>query len=458
MRARFRLLILSFLACTGCAQSHVVGDAPFFDRPVGDGGVRLDLAVRDAGTRVDADSHDLGVHFDGAPVDFGTDAPTGVDMPPAMDAGTPCDATAAGCGTIDAGPILSWEAFLPTASSLICDASLRCDGHTSLRYGMLFCQPRYIETIPLLPGGGDTRPVFDPAAGQACIDALATATSCVAFSTALTQCDPLFYPRSTAAPGEPCSVDVDCANGYCLLSTSPACEGGHCVAWADPGTPCARSRECAPGLGCNGGTCAPPGGAGMGCADDVACVEGLFCDMGACAPPHADAVGCGDDFGCVDALVCNGTCQVGLARDASCGGGIGFGFPICAVGTTCVIGHCRQRAPMGGTCHVNEDCPYDSGQCFHGTCVARPTIGDACTSTGPQCIFSACIAGVCSQLDVGQGPCNDGGGDRCLRGRYCDPGTHVCVAYAPEGGDCSTARCAAGLTCFPGLHTCGPCS
>ncbi len=208
-------------------------------------------------------------------------------------------------------------------------------------------------------------------------------------------------PRGLAAQGAPCSVNAQCATGFCSGTRHALC--GTCDAPPSAGASCAASN-CGHGLACIWNSmvvdvCEPYvlAGAACGAFSDPICAAGLTCagassvtGVGGTCAPAIETVGttCGSknmNLGCDGAVGL--WCQTLPGPGATCsdvlfgGDGAPCGYVPGGV-TECTKGTCYSS---GGPYFT-----YKSATTSTGTCRAFAADGAACdTSSGPGCLSPA---------------------------------------------------------------------
>ena len=201
---------------------------------------------------------------------------------------------------------------------------------------------------------------------------------------AAASCESIFFGLPTAecipgagarANGAPCFADGQCASLICLIGIgTPTC--GVCSVGAASGAACGADADCEGLLYCVNGVCGELGALASTCTSSSDCVGALMCASKVCAAPLALGARC--------------------TGDAECG-----------LEASCVAGICQQDQLVG----LGEACgPIDGGGhaqcagqpvCSSGRCVLPPSVGQNCTTDGPDCAGQArCISGVCTQVDA----------------------------------------------------------
>ncbi len=278
----------------------------------------------------------------------------------------------------------------------------------------------------------DGRVSYDATKARACLEAFAT-RECNNLEEAPTICEEVFV--GSAALGDPCEIDEECAEGYCELDD--ACPGT-CVAYAPLGESCA-DVECERGLDCDENlTCVEYAGEGEPCGGDggANCGGGIFvCDgeteepnSGTCRPlgnlfsaEEGQACNPQESLFCEPGLSCvlTGVGEMGLtwecraraeAVGADCFGGVpnhcpdgtycaGIDFAAGMTQGTCTAlpgeGDACLEVDLVPPCGPNLDCGSESN-----TCVARARNGTACNEDD-QCFSERCVEGTCGSV----GPC-----------------------------------------------------
>jgi len=233
----------------------------------------------------------------------------------------------------------------------------------------------------------------------------------------------------TVAEGGECSMSAECAGGAMYCKTDAACPG-RCAPLETAGGSCKRDSECAANLKCSEATsrCIRPAEVGEACeAGAPECQGGLFCigsdndagrqgqcrtlkdgfSVGAgqpclqtapfcepslrcvvesvnpstgaittrCAQPVASAAPCqlaypdvcpGDQYCAIAGGASTGRCTAKPGNGQPCAMRTPNEDPICAPGTRCDSGTCRQLQKLGGSCQSDDVC-Y-SGNCINSGC------------------------------------------------------------------------------------------
>ncbi len=362
---------------------------------------------------------------------------------PAPDAGGDGSLSDAG---LDAGEVLPGslaDDYCRPLAMRLCEAAASC-GCAVVVPGGTFDTARCITRWsgrcleayqPILAAGA----VVDAAAASACLARIDDATpACSAPSpvTIFALCHPFLVVP--AAIGESCQAPY-CAGG------NGTCAGGTCTDRLGEGASCEDMFGCATGLVCADGHCAAPLADGASCASDLACTPPSHCAVdaggaGTCAPLGEDGAPCVGASDCAVGLVCDGAhCGPGPSdcTSAACGSHTACGGPRA----------CAPRVAIGGACVEDRSC-VATAYCDAGSCVARPTEGQAC-ARGTVCAPGlGCDGdgGSCRPLPALDAPCAFGElGPTCADGLACrDDGT--CGPLPTEG-----MTCAAGTMCAPGL-------
>jgi hypothetical protein len=217
--------------------------------------------------------------------------------------------------------------------------------------------------------------------------------------------------RACDAACETCATTVGtCGPSSGAAHTPPGCgRYALCVAGACA-TTCAGDAECVAPYRCRAGSCK---GAPLGatCASPVECesgncVDGVCCDTtcgdeckrcnlagneGTCSPFDGAAR---HTFGCAGYLCTHGVCATTCATAADC-----------ESGAPCVFGHCGAQ-PLGAKCSAPTDCIYGacvdgvccSSTCLCGRCDVPGKIGTCAPRAGPapaacgktECLYAEC--------------------------------------------------------------------
>lgn len=280
---------------------------------------------------------------------------------------------------VDPSAVVDLATFRAQASAAVCDWSLVCGWGGDADP---FCQPAFASRFGALGA-------FDLALARTCVAQLASAVDCGGALRVAIDCYTLNRgagPSNFAGEGVPCGPCV----GFGCCSFDLACVDV-CTRTVGLGGVCDARRPCSGGASCIAGVCSFPPGAHFGesCSSTQPCAHGL-------------------------------TCRVCLGGPNQC----------------VAVADAPARHHVGCACTTDADCPADVAVCAGGTCTLRPVLGEACSASGPPCLFSRCDAtGTCARLDTGEGPC--GAATDCASGL-------VCVVTA-------TAVPASSTTCVPPL-------
>lgn len=405
--------------------------------------------------------------FDQAPAE--TDA--GVDAGP--DASVPPEDGGVDGGNDGGPPPLGRAEYQAQLAETLCRRAVFCEpkGGFGELLLQLVCTPGLVSSPlaleeplvrELLFGTslfGTPRAELRQAAARACLAAI-DSESCAILSRPLpTTCQTAWM--GTAAEGEPCLVNAECAGGRCepLATDLEAICGGVCRPFVASGGRCGEDAECRPGLVCRDGACGTPGAAGDACDANYDCGFELWCDPGTgrCAPEPGQGDACrrrffGEDP-CSARLVC--TTEGTVSR---CALGAGEG-DACDTSTPCRPGlrcdddaaECVPTAEPGERCAGAGNCPLGL-ECVDRDgfrCVPRGVIGDACSPSLP-CLAGGCDAGRCALVADGE-PCDAGAdGLRQCEG-WCDTSPAdgaICRAPFDDGASCASSRtCERGSYC-----------
>lgn len=234
------------------------------------------------------------------------------------------------------------------------------------------------------------RIAYDQDALSGCLAAIRAMTCAELEGAEPPACAAVF--TATVADGDACSMDEDCATGWCQ-------DGGTCpflcAAKKVDGATCDQGVECLSGA-CDtwNDECVPsaPGAAGEPCGyGDAECQAGLYCKtvyspayaricatLGSAGDPCTDFEECEDGLSCAD----DGVCRPLVAVGASCASAA------CGLGAYCsaVAGMRCADFPFqaGESCAETEFCYVtycaSSGRCVEGSV----PVGGACDSTRDQ--------------------------------------------------------------------------
>jgi hypothetical protein len=232
---------------------------------------------------------------------------------------------------------------------------------------------------------------YDGAAGAACL-ASVRAETCRSSQRGdydpNEPCTRVF--TGTLAVGSACSVDNQCAGGFCRLADGcgvTTCCTGTCVAETTPfmfkpiGAACAGSDACVFSAYCalaNAndamGTCQKNHAAGATCAPELfgrdCAPQGSRCFEGVCHPPAARGQDCSAAF-CDDHA--NDYCDPQSKQ-------------------------CKARVAVGGSCGAGDCVLYAPCDAHTLTCVERGLEGAPCTNASDDCAFGLeCTNGACAK-------------------------------------------------------------
>jgi hypothetical protein len=201
------------------------------------------------------------------------------------------------------------------------------------------------------------------------------------------------------AVDEPCAAGLQCGEGaYCDRDSNL------CAPHLGEGAACERiDFSCSSGLFCAApafetGTCEPLSGEGGPCTWNPDCLDDLMChqpdpfELGECRERFERGEECEATYQCVSGLRCfEGSCEpyAGLGEDCS----TSFGASPCAEGLVCNGTQCVRPLPVGADCAVTDGMCTGS-RCVEGTCVARASLGEACT-VHDECKSRRCELEVC---------------------------------------------------------------
>lgn len=267
------------------------------------------------------------------------------------------------------------------------------------------------------------------------------------------------------AIGEACATASDCQSN--LFCRPPVVSGpSQCAPYGTEQTPCTPTQLCAPGLLCSLGACRTLPAAEQPCLMGR-CDEGAFCllalDGGQCEARRDAGLSCSDDSQCGVGLVCDGASRACVPALVATIGAECTPQQQCPSGSTCLIesgstrgtcaaprrsgeaclsstdcqGHlacleadgsraCSPRKKNGSTCTTSRDC-LGSSTCLSGSCVALPSLGEACSASLP-CRWGACLdatdgGALCIEPQGPGQPCRTGqdcASERCEQG-LCTP-------------------------------------
>jgi hypothetical protein len=265
--------------------------------------------------------------------------------------------------------------------------------------------------------------------------------------------------------GEWCSVDADCASGFCTegVCCNARCNEGcrSCVATNTGGADgtCANVRESTdPKNACSGGFCSAGAcqakkangatcRAATECASGICNPEGVCCDRACTAPCEscrAATKGSGADG------VCGGI-AAGVAPRVTNGCTKGASYPLdCSADGLCDgTGRCRTVAPSGVSC-----APSGGNTCTNGT-----TNGQVCDGTNAVCAVrtTSCGAYACNAAGTACNTRCTSNAD-CKSGFRCNTEVSACIELSGNGtscagdGECASGHCVDGVCCNDGCQ------
>lgn len=245
---------------------------------------------------------------------------------------------------------------------------------------------------------------------QACIDKMYGSGSCdraelLDASSSRVDCIGAF--EGTVAGAGACQIDEECISQKCSILT------------------CAENTCCTGA--CAGGTVPASKALGETCSVNDDCAEG-YCDeggSGTCAAQIADGQACSSSVSCASGS-CNITCQALVAHGGPCttpSGCADFGDTCNGISLTCTA-----YGKAGAACFNHADCSQELTCDTTQHCAARPKLGDAC-SNNVQCIGASwCDTSVmkCVAPKANGASCESS--DECTSG-YC-PSAGTCTTRA----------------------------
>ncbi len=274
----------------------------------------------------------------------------------------------------------------------------------------------------------------------ACPGVCATDTDCIAgYYCGAGSC------QQKQVNGQTCVAANQCQSGFCVdgVCCNDQCVGNCNACSAAAGAPVsgtcsnvtgAGNPSCAP-YTCSGGSSSCPNA----CVNDTYCASTHYCNGSTCTPKLANGQVCGagnqcaSSF-CADGVCCNTACggacdacaaALGALVDGTCGTVAGLGNPSC---TPYLCTGSSAVCPV--SCSNDNGC-ISSHYCNGGSCLAKVTTGQACT-TANQCQSGFCADGVCCDTACG-GACN-----------ACSVGSG-----APSNGTCANVTGAGNPSCGP---------
>lgn len=251
-----------------------------------------------------------------------------------------------------------------------------------------------------------------PTVGQSC--GTGSSYYCIDSSCLAGRCTP--YIEDGAA----CTTGADCRH-YCNRDLG-VCRAEY-NGTAGPGQPCSYQNECLDGYQCQGADLAPN-------------------YTGRCVRPQPNDV-CTSGYSCPRGYRCDGVCVPAIE-----GGACATNFN-CPSGQECISAEpsakCGQPIAIGQSCS-GYDC-VDGAFCSSGRCFSVPKEGEGCVNSSDCQINFICSAGKCRANPIG-GSCDYG----CGAGRACRAGTDggsSCQPQALDGApcryslECQSAACVA---------------
>ena len=237
----------------------------------------------------------------------------------------------------------------------------------------------------------ESKGTYDASAGQACLDALQSASKSATFCTDLggnlPACNDVFSSGGgAAAAGQPCMTDSQCAapaggKAYCLSHINSV-DGG-----TNTTSTCVQAQAGKAGQGpcvatIQGNVTYFTFGSGgtptMGFSCNVA--DGVYCDSTSqkCTALAATGQACQQDQQCVTSDYCafgstaGSTCQPRIAVGGACTNG---GSNPCVTNAYCDSSSkaCESQLATGAACSTNEQC--QSGTCNNGKCTGSGNLG-----------------------------------------------------------------------------------
>ncbi len=237
-------------------------------------------------------------------------------------------------------------------------------------------------------------------------------------------------PGPCAESGPSCSLDLECANGYC--ATEGQCPGA-CAPRGKAGDTC-TPRGCADGLRCitnlqDAGHCVESVGLGETCSAQQPCRGYTVCaglgdntvnDTGTCATraslrtvKQGELCESLDDLLCEENLVCATTLENGI-----------------------VVGRCQPKAKSGAACTYStpDQCPNGEYCRISSATGVKPATGECRKSplVGEECRYGTVFSATC--------PVN----------AYCDIDSKVCTRTKALDEACSRASDCASRSCRDG--------
>ncbi len=275
--------------------------------------------------------------------------------------------------------------------------------------------------------------------------------------------------------GTSCAGGDECQSGFCVdgvcCQTGSCAAGKVCNAPTHPGTcdellgqPCSSATDCDSGF-CVDGVCCQSACSGQCQACDVFGYAGQC--VAVIGAPHGGRAACANGGSVCTAQACDGS-DVGACHlpggathcgASSCAAGVSLGLGVCdgagscnAVSAACAPLVCNPAGTAClATCAADTDC-VTGYRCdtSSGTCVAKTTLGQSCTTATDCSSGLFCTDGVCCGVaDCGSHwSCNA-------------PGKTAGVCFGSLGGscahdaDCASGTCADGVCCNRACD--GPC-
>ena len=327
----------------------------------------------------------------GGPVDSGIGNPDSGMTP---DSGNTPDAGTQDAGpSPDGGPVCTPLADAYCAEFELCEPSnfavLVGDLHT--------CETLYNYKCQALIAAGSSL-FADPAGCLAQLTANCGAFDSI-FYTATQTSGPCAQPHGTLDAGAFCTFTSQCQAGF-ACNTNGACTGT-CVHQLDAGAGCSLSAQCdqASGYLC-APTFVPPnttngtnicqipnyvdGGAQCAIGSSQDCAPGFFCSSNLCTPVLPLGALCDGGTSLCNTLA-GDTCLPNDAGNAT----LCTGYPVAPVG-----GACGQIGTDFVQCDGNAACDSGADGGIAGSCVALPTLNQACTgqcAPGLNCTGGNCL-------------------------------------------------------------------
>jgi hypothetical protein len=273
--------------------------------------------------------------------------------------------------------------FSVQAADAVCDWATRCRHMPDRPTCERFIDPKSYDTRRAADAIAAGRMSYDAAAAGACLQATRDAY-CLAVPFSDPSCSEMFV--GLVAENGACTSDFECVGGGRCLN--PSCNGQCCVG------------SCGPPI-----TGTPPERADIGepCETHDDCVENAHCGFDRICAERPDTEGEPCVFGCargdlycdLDDLVCKAYAGAGELCDPS-----GDTAPPCDEAWSYCDSVCKDRPGVGDPCGVQPQTCIPTAYCDNGTCKARGTTGDACSSNDQCDVACNTLSGSCVEYQT----------------------------------------------------------